>query len=93
MYNSVRMSSPLKMHPFQSAGAVILGIVTGKRPDMTPEISPDGQSYALLWKLAERGWSQDPVDRPRALEMVQALVPGEASSKIALPLATTSATI
>ncbi|KAG8903411.1 hypothetical protein FRB99_003341 [Tulasnella sp. 403] len=36
----------------------------GELPPQEPEGSPSGQSYAQLWRIAERCWIRDPEERP-----------------------------
>ncbi|KIO34714.1 hypothetical protein M407DRAFT_240531 [Tulasnella calospora MUT 4182] len=58
----------------ETVGAVILQIIKGGRPPQTPETSPDGVSYAPIWKTAQLLWSPYPANRPRAQEVIHTLL-------------------
>ncbi|KAG9051535.1 hypothetical protein FS837_004045 [Tulasnella sp. UAMH 9824] len=58
----------------ETVGAVILQIIKGSRPPQVPETSPDGVSYAAIWKMAQLLWSPYPANRPRAQEVIQTLL-------------------
>jgi len=45
----------------------------GVRPDKAPQAGPDGESYKLLWDVAERCWEKHPTARLTMAEVVEIL--------------------
>ncbi|KAG8898857.1 hypothetical protein FRB99_007097 [Tulasnella sp. 403] len=56
---------------YLNPGSIIMAVVIHKaRPPLEPMTSPSGESYGLLWALAQICWDEQPENRPRIDEIV-----------------------
>ncbi|KAG8895828.1 hypothetical protein FRB99_000319 [Tulasnella sp. 403] len=53
--------------------AIIGAILREERPKPVPMASPDGTSYRLVWRVAQKCWDGDPSTRPRMQKVYRAL--------------------
>ncbi len=63
--NEEILSGAVPFPHMKVTGAIVLAVcVKNARPTTLPAESPSGESYTLLWTIAQLGWSKEPTERP-----------------------------
>ena len=56
--------------------AVVMKVLSGHRPPLSPETSMTGEDYRPGWKLASNGWAHAIEDRPTVVQAIDFLTDG-----------------
>ncbi|KAG8903246.1 hypothetical protein FRB99_003563 [Tulasnella sp. 403] len=68
IYEVLRGEEPYDQYDYPTFLRAV--VVRHERPEMRPEVSPDGRSYSRAWSVAEKCWEPLATDRPRIGEVL-----------------------